>query len=236
MGVLSFLGRLFSKRQIQSHKPQATPRDSAAERQTMRSQIIVDRAPPALTQPKRSFAVAEDRDWFWSIVDATLYAYSEPDLQCEALSDELKELALQDQLEFAHLYSQAIKQAHTFDLWGAAYFAMGGCNDEEFEYFRDWLIAQGRIAFEAVTRDPDCLAAFLPMGKLAGTPMQLEAFRYVVWEVMEGQTLSADFTDRLMPTPDSVAPSPMPYEEEWDFDDDVEMMQRYPNLAESLTY
>ena len=236
MGVLSLLGRLFSKQNKKEQQAKPRSKDPIITPKRVQSEIHVQRGAPALAQPKRSFAVAEDRDWFWSVVDATLYAYSEPELQCEALADELKDLSLQDQLEFAHLYGQAIRHAHTYELWGAAYFAMDGCSDDQFESFRDWLIAQGRIAYDAVTRDPDCLAAFLPMGRLAGSPMQMEPFRYVVWEVMEAQTLSPNMSADIMPTPAFGGATPAPYEDEWDFDDDVEMMQRYPNLAESLTY
>jgi hypothetical protein len=30
------------------------------------------------------------------------------------------------------------------DQWGAAYLANGGCSDDGFDYFRGWLIGQGR--------------------------------------------------------------------------------------------
>ncbi|KJY36516.1 DUF4240 domain-containing protein, partial [Streptomyces sp. NRRL S-495] len=33
-------------------------------------------------------------------------------------------------------------------LWSAAYVINGGCSDDGFDYFRGWLIAQGRGTFE----------------------------------------------------------------------------------------
>ena len=34
--------------------------------------------------------------------------------------------------------------SYRWDLWGAAYLANGGCSDDGFDYFRGWLIGQGR--------------------------------------------------------------------------------------------
>jgi hypothetical protein len=45
------------------------------------------------------------------------------------------------------------------DQWGAAYLANGGCSDDGFDYFRGWLIGQGRKVYETVLADPDSLAA-----------------------------------------------------------------------------
>jgi hypothetical protein len=43
----------------------------------------------------------------------------------------------------------------------------GGCSDDGFEYFRAWLLAQGRDTFEKALEDPDTLAALEdPEGEL----------------------------------------------------------------------
>ena len=49
-------------------------------------------------------------------------------------------------------------ESYTNPLWAAAYIANGGCSDDGFDYFRGWLIAQGREVFERVVHDPDALA------------------------------------------------------------------------------
>ncbi|EKT4087096.1 DUF4240 domain-containing protein [Stenotrophomonas maltophilia] len=43
-------------------------------------------------------------------------------------------------------------------LWAAAYVINGGCSDDGFEYFRGWLIAQGKETFLRALQDPDSLA------------------------------------------------------------------------------
>jgi hypothetical protein len=35
-------------------------------------------------------------------------------------------------------------------MWVAAYLMNGGCSDDGFDYFRGWLIAQGRTTLEQV--------------------------------------------------------------------------------------
>jgi hypothetical protein len=48
-------------------------------------------------------------------------------------------------------------------LWAAAYRINGDCSDDGFDYFRDWLITQGRDMFEAAVADPDALADNSPV-------------------------------------------------------------------------
>lgn len=48
--------------------------------------------------------------------------------------------------------------SHRNQLWAAGYLINDGCSDDGFEYFRAWLIAQGREVFERVVADPDALA------------------------------------------------------------------------------
>jgi hypothetical protein len=38
----------------------------------------------------------------------------------------------------------------------------GGCSDDGFDYFRGWLISQGRTVFEAALENPDSLADVVP--------------------------------------------------------------------------
>ncbi|WP_329611668.1 DUF4240 domain-containing protein [Kitasatospora herbaricolor] len=52
-------------------------------------------------------------------------------------------------------------------LWGAAYVINGGCSDDGFDYFRGWLITQGRETFERVITDPDALADLPTVGAFA---------------------------------------------------------------------
>lgn len=43
------------------------------------------------------------------------------------------------------------------DLWAVAYVVMGGCSDDGFDYFRFWLVAQGKEVFENAMENADSL-------------------------------------------------------------------------------
>jgi hypothetical protein len=60
--------------------------------------------------------------------------------------------------EFARWQYQLMRESYRWDLWGAAFVINGGCSDDEFDYFRGWLLLQGRDAWEAAMRDPESLA------------------------------------------------------------------------------
>jgi hypothetical protein len=49
---------------------------------------------------------------------------------------------------------QRLDESYRWDLWAVAFIIDGGCSDDGFEYFRGWLISQGRKYFEAALADP----------------------------------------------------------------------------------
>jgi hypothetical protein len=88
-----------------------------------------------------------------------------------------------DVQEFQDKYDELLQRANTWALWGAASLMNGGCSDDGFRYFRDWLISEGEAVFEAALADPDSLAE-LPRD----SDCQLEGFGYVAGEVFEQMT------------------------------------------------
>ncbi|OSP39974.1 hypothetical protein B7767_28795 [Streptomyces sp. 13-12-16] len=113
-------------------------------------------------------------------------------------------------------------------LWAAAYVINGGCSDDGFDYFRGWLIAQGRETFERVVADPDALAE-LPVVRAAaagGFDLECEETLGIVWNahiVATGGQLPDDAFTIRYPEPDPA----------WNFDfgDHGEMTRRLPRLA-----
>src|SRR5690606_24866072 len=53
------------------------------------------------------------------------------------------------------------RRAYRWDLWGAAWVLLDGASDDAFDFFRCWLIGQGREVFEGALHDPDALADLL---------------------------------------------------------------------------
>ncbi|MFE6132232.1 DUF4240 domain-containing protein [Streptomyces sp. NPDC056437] len=75
-------------------------------------------------------------------------------------------------------------------LWAAAYLINGGCSDDGFEYFRGWLITQGRTTFEQVVDDADRLADLPAVRAAASVGMDLEGERTLsmAWDAYEKAT------------------------------------------------
>jgi hypothetical protein len=59
---------------------------------------------------------------------------------------------------FARDQEALTRTSYRWDLWGAAFVINGGCSDDGFDYFRGWLMLQGRDVWEAAMRDPESLA------------------------------------------------------------------------------
>lgn len=122
-----------------------------------------------------------------------------------------------------------VAESYTTELWAAAYLINGGASDDGFDYFRGWLIAQGRDIFEAAVADPDSLAD-VPAVRAAmaeGDELECEAMLGVAWDAYSAATEDdlPDAGKRALP---ELAPM-------WDFDDEQAMSERLPRLT-ALAY
>jgi hypothetical protein len=111
-------------------------------------------------------------------------------------------------------------------LWAAAYLINGGCSDDGFEYFRCWLIAQGRQVFEQSRVDPDSLAELPVVGPPGiGRPqIECEDMLYIAqraYFAATGEQLPRDVMRTRLPE----------LQDDWDFDDRAEMTRRLPRLT-----
>ncbi|WP_042454313.1 DUF4240 domain-containing protein [Streptacidiphilus jiangxiensis] len=113
-------------------------------------------------------------------------------------------------------------------LWAAAYMINGGCSDDGFDYFRGWLILQGRETFERVVADPDALAE-LPAVRAAvaqGEDLDGEEALSIAWQAHLAATGA-----ELPPRSFSVRYPELDQAWNFDFDDKGEMRRRLPRLA-----
>ncbi|WP_431678216.1 DUF4240 domain-containing protein [Kitasatospora sp. KL5] len=100
---------------------------------------------------------------FWQLIDDTrAAAEGDPDDQADALVDRLVQLTPDDVIDFARLFEARFQRAFTTELWGAAHLMLGGATADDFDFFRCWLIGQGREVYEHAVHEPDELAALLP--------------------------------------------------------------------------
>jgi hypothetical protein len=114
-------------------------------------------------------------------------------------------------------------------LWAAAYVINGGCSDDGFEYFRGWLVLQGRDVYERIVADPEALAD-LPIIRARASsgwwPMECEDTLYIAPKAYRAATGEELPAARSRSDTRSLDP-------EWgfDFDDRAEMTRRLPRLA-----
>jgi hypothetical protein len=169
-------------------------------------------------------------DEFWDHIRASRHA--DPDAHAERLTARLVKLPEEGILDFVHLWDTVGCRAHRRDLWGAAYLINGGCSDDGFHYFCEWLILQGRVVYEAAIADPDSLADVLDGEREVEHECNpgMEA-----WFTRTGTTFGdagLDAYERAMKFRQPKWPPRLPpLARRWDFDDDDELRKRFPRLA-----
>ena len=99
-----------------------------------------------------------DLDAFWRIVDGARSNASCDEDFLQRIEAHLWELEPDELMEFERQFEKTHTEACSWNLWGAAYLMKGGCSDDGFDYFRAWLMTQGRRTFEKAVKDPDTLA------------------------------------------------------------------------------
>ncbi len=128
--------------------------------------------------------MTEDR--FWSII-------AESD-RGRNLIECLTPLSEDELFGFRYWWEYFCHLSYRQDLWAVAYVVLGGCSDDSFDYFRFWLIAQGKKVFFNALENVDSLCdvfSDLEDPEDADYPIQ-EEFDYAVQTVMSERTGDED--------------------------------------------
>jgi hypothetical protein len=116
-------------------------------------------------------------DGFWTLMSETRAAAGGNALvQVELLVECLSRTSPDRVREHAAQWALAMDRLHTWDLWGAATVMTGWCGDDDFDYFRAWLLCHGREAAERAVAAPDDLGD-LGLTPVDGEPSLEEALR-----------------------------------------------------------
>jgi hypothetical protein len=159
---------------------------------------------------------------FWRLVeDARRDAGNDTERQSELLAERLGELPAQQIADFGAIRRRLDERAYTWDLWAAAYVIEDGCSDDCFRDFRAYLISLGRAPYEAALDDPDSLAPVVQDAENG----DWENADNVAPEVYE------DVAGEDIPSGDSDV-SGTPRGQSWDDEQQDELAQRYPSLAQ----
>ncbi|MEV3871332.1 DUF4240 domain-containing protein [Streptomyces sp. NPDC049906] len=165
-----------------------------------------------------------DETEFWELVDgAREAADGDPEEQADALVERLVRLDPESVLDFSRHFEARYRRAYRWDLWGAACVLLDGVSDDAFDFFRCWLIGQGREVFEGALHDPDDLAELLD-GFDPAVDGDAEELGYAADEAYERLTGAVPPELGLPPAPPEPAGVPM------DFEDDTVLARYYPRL------
>lgn len=165
-----------------------------------------------------------DRDAFWALIDRSAADGAGSEAQLAALRAGLMRLSADQIAQFHQQFEAAMRDANTWKLWGAAYLANGGASEDGFAMFRCWLIAQGRATYDAVTADPDALAAILPADSEGA--LEFYEIAHVAREAWAEKTgKSADRMPANASADAPAEPAGTPFSE-----DPADLAKRYPRL------
>lgn len=106
-----------------------------------------------------SSAKLMDEDRFWEIIQIVKNnSANDYEQKYEELAKQLHTLTPDDIILFANRFRFFRGQANTWELRGAIHIIQGGCDDDSFTYFREWVIGQGKEFFFKTIREPETLA------------------------------------------------------------------------------
>ncbi|MEU7030297.1 DUF4240 domain-containing protein [Streptomyces sp. NPDC015232] len=165
-----------------------------------------------------------DETEFWEIIDSTRErAEGDPEEHADLLVERLSRLDPDSVVDFARHFEARYNRAFTWELWGAAAVLLDGAPDDTFDWFRCWLIGQGREVFEGAVHDPDALAELLDDfdPEIDGDGEELG---FAADEAYEG--LTGGETPELGITPQGPEPLGTPF----DLEDDGVLAARFPRL------
>ena len=173
--------------------------------------------------PDTNFTVSDalmDEDQFWKIIQtAKDNANGDYEQQQEELASELRKLTPDNIILFGNRFRQFRGQANTWELWGAIYIIHGGCGDDSFNDFREWVIGQGREFYYRTINNPETLVD-VETGKIED--VEWEGLGYVsgtVFEELTGQEMPYPYQEKQETTGN-----------EWAEEGD-DLKQMFPRLA-----
>jgi hypothetical protein len=172
-----------------------------------------------------------DTRQFWNLIEAARLRVADP-ADGEAIAAlaafQLSHFPREEIVAAEGVLKALMAASYRKSLWAAASLINGGCSDDGFEYFRGWLIAQGREVFERSVADPDSLAG-LPVLGPAG-PAQWGVWEQVLYfplwahKSATGQVLPSDAYSVRYPELEA--------DPDFDlFDSPTEMARRLPRLT-----
>jgi len=88
-----------------------------------------------------------DETIFWNIVDSSVKNTKNQDAQERFLVKEIEKLTPKQMIGFRLRTDKLLYDTYNSEMWCAGYIMNGGCSDDGFEYFRNWIISRGKDTY-----------------------------------------------------------------------------------------
>ena len=167
---------------------------------------------------------------FWNIVDSSIKNTKNQDEQESFLVKEIEKLTPEQIIGFRLRTDKLLYDTYNSDMWCAGYIMNGGCSDDGFEYFRNWIISRGKDTYYKAKENPDSLILELVEGE---DYYEFECFWYVALTAFENKTgkelydyISDDFITKEGNYPK--------FEFTWNEEEPETMKEICPNLFDKM--
>lgn len=141
--------------------------------------------PKTYTQKIEKTSEMLDETLFWKIVDASVKNTKNQDDQELFLVKEIEKLTPKQMIGFRLRTDKFLYDTYNSDMWCAGYIMNGGCSDDGFEYFRNWVISRGKETFYKAKENPDSLVSEFEKSL---EYYDFEGFWYVALTAFENKT------------------------------------------------
>ena len=126
-----------------------------------------------------------DENLFWSIIEKSLKNTRSQDEQEQFLIKEISKLTPKEMIGFRLRTDKLLYDTYNSDMWCAGYIMNGGCSDDGFEYFRNWVISRGKDTYYNAKQNPDNLLSEVDED---AEMYDFESFWYVALEAFKQKT------------------------------------------------
>lgn len=141
--------------------------------------------PRAINQEIEKTSEMLDESLFWEIVDKSLENRNDESSQMSLLVKEIEKLTPKEIIGFRLRTDKLLYDTYNSEMWCAGYIMNGGCSDDGFEYFRNWVISRGKEVYYRAKENPDNLISEYVEGK---EYYDLEDFWYVALTAFNNKT------------------------------------------------
>lgn len=126
-----------------------------------------------------------DEQVYWNIVSTSLKKSNNEYEQEAILIKEISKLSPKEMIGFRLRTDKLLYDTYNSDMWCAGYILNGGCSDDGFEYFRNWVISRGKEIYYQAKETPDSLIYEVSENK---DEFEFESFWYVALEAFKKRT------------------------------------------------